>query len=319
MIYSSSPNPEAHLVALLLRLTMPVRWVCEFRDPWTGLLTSYSPRSAVQREVDKCLEKLTLRKSDRIVTVGEVMKQDFARSAGEDCNDKIRVIYNGYDQEDFVGLDNIGKQDRFVITFLGTWGHLNTPYFFLKALGDLLRKKEYLRERMWVNFIGEVKFDPDLAARIEQVISEENLGAVVHRIPFVPHKKGLSYLYASDVLLLVIGVDSHKPDLSNWRVVAKLFEYLYVRKPILALVPPDGESARIIRETNAGETVAPTDVDRIEEKIYDMYKRFESGNLTSNPVGIERFDRRIQTGMLAEIFDALVGVRAAPQAEVCTI
>lgn len=316
IIFSTSPDPQAHIVALLLKAWTGVKWVCEYRDPWTGLLTSYSPRSVVQREVDKCLEKLTLRKSDRIVTVGEVMKQDFARSAGEDCNDKIRVIYNGYDQEDFIALDNVGKQDRFVITFLGTWGHLNTPHFFLKALGGLLRKNECLRERMWVNFIGEVKFDADLAARIEQVISEENLRMVVHRIPFVTHKKGLSYLYASDVLLLVIGVDTGKPDATNWRVVAKLFEYLYVRKPILALVSPDGETAWIIRETNAGEIVAPTDIDRIEEKIYDMYKRFESGDLTSNPVGIEKFDRRIQTGMLGEIFNFVVAEQAAARADV---
>lgn len=319
LIFSTSPDPQAHLVALLLKAWTGVKWVCEYRDPWTSLFSSYRPRSAVAREVDKFLEKLTLRKSDRIVTVGEIMKQDFNRSAGGDCNDKISVIYNGYDQEDFIGLDNVGKQDdRFIITFLGTWGHLVTPEFFLRALGSLLRKKEHLRERIKVNFIGEVKFDTDLAARIEQIISQENLGLVVQRLPFVPHKRGLSHLYDSDVLLLVIGMDTSRPDATNWRVVAKLFEYVYVRKPILALVPPDGESARIIRETNAGEIIAPTDVDRIEEKIYDMYKRFEKGDLTSNPVGIEKFGRRIQTGMLAEVFDPLVAVRAGPKADVCS-
>ena len=306
LIFSTSPNPDAHLVGLLLRILTGVKWVCEYRDPWTSLLTSYSPRSVLQRKVDKRIEKLTLRKSDHVVTVGEIMKQDFVRLIGDGSNNKISVIYNGYDKEDFIGLDSIKKQDdRFVITFLGTWGHLVTPEFFLKALGSLLRKKEYLREKIKVNFIGEVKFDANLAFRIEQIISWENLGMVVHRIPFVPHKKGLSYLYSSDALLLVIGVDMGKPTLSDWRVVAKQFEYLFVRKPILALVPPDGESARIICESNAGEIVAPTDVDHIEKAIYDMYKNFEKNELASNVKlsDIDKYERKRQTGELADIFN----------------
>ena len=317
LIFSTSPNPEAHLVGLLLKVLAGVKWVCEFRDPWTGFVTSYHPRSVGEREANKYLEKLTLRKSDRIVTVGEILKEDFVRLSGDECNDKINVIYNGYDKGDFVGLDYVEKQDgRFVITYLGTWGHLNTPEFFLKALSNLLRKKDYLRKRIRVNFVGEVKFDVNLAVRIEQVISQENLGMVVHRVPFILHKKGLNYLYASDVLLLVIGMDTDRPDATNWRVVAKLFEYLYVRKPILALVPPDGESARIIRETNSGEIVPPNDIDRIEEKIYEMYKWFENGNLTSNIRGIEKYDRRIQVGLLAGIFDKLAGASKVSKSDI---
>jgi glycosyltransferase involved in cell wall biosynthesis len=247
------------------------------------------------------------------------MKQDFAGRAGNKADGKITLIYNGYDQDDFIGLDHIKKHDKkFIITYLGTWGHLVTPEFFLRALGSLLRKKEHLRERIKVNFIGEVKFDTDLGARIEQIISQENLGLVVQRLPFVPHKRGLSHLYDSDVLLLVIGMDTDRPDASNWRVVAKLFEYLYVRKPILALVPPDGESARIIRETNSGEIVPPNDIDCIEEKIYEMYKRFENGNLTSHIRSIEKYDRRIQTGLLAGIFDKLAGVSKVSMSDIGT-
>lgn len=317
LILSTSPNPDAHIVGVLLKTLTGVKWVCEFRDPWMGVATSYQPRSVVEREVSKFLERLTLRKSDHIVTVGEIMKQYFARLVDDDCNDKIGVIYNGYDKEDLVGLGDVTKQDeKFVITYMGTWGHIRDPEFFLRALGSLLRKREYLRERIRVNFIGEVKFDVDLATRIEQVISEENLGMVVHRVPFIPHKQGLSYLYASDVLLLVIGMPVGRPDVPDWMVTSKLFEYLCVRRPILALVPPDGEAARIIREANAGEIIAPTDIDRIEEKIYDMYKRFERGDLTSNPTGIEKYDRRIQTGLLAGIFDKLAGASKVSRSDV---
>jgi hypothetical protein len=117
-------------------------------------------------------------------------------------------------------------------------------------------------------------------------------------------------LLASDILLLIERPES--PTSNNfWVVTSKVFLYLYARKPILALIPSGSEVARIIREANAGEVVLPIDVEAIASKISDMYKRFESGDLTCNPVGIEKFDRKIQTGMLVQIFDSLVAVQPA--------
>ena len=39
---------------------------------------------------------------------------------------------------------------------------------------------------------------------------------------------------------------------------AKLFEYLAAGRPILAVVPPDGEAAELVRETGAGSSSRPT-------------------------------------------------------------
>ena len=47
----------------------------------------------------------------------------------------------------------------------------------------------------------------------------------------------------------------------------KVFEYLAAERPILALVPPDGAAAQLLRETGAGVVVAPEDVDGIARAL----------------------------------------------------
>ena len=318
VIYSSSPNPEAHLVALLLRLTLPVKWICEFRDPWTLVHFYYPHISFIQRKSDKYLEVLTLRCSDHIVSVGQVLKEELIKLGGNLHQDKVSVIYNGYDKDDFLSnVAAVEKEDRCVITYVGTWGPGRSPEYFLEALAGLLRHSPDMKERLRINFIGEFKYSPDLEKRIRRYIEQTNLSDVVSIIPWLPYKEALARLLASDILLLVERPESCTNN-NLWVVTSKIFLYLYARKPILALLPSGGEAARIIRETSAGETVVPTDVDRIEDKIYDLYKRFESGELTCNTTKIERFERRIQTGMLAEIFDSMVAGRVSPKAGVCT-
>jgi glycosyltransferase involved in cell wall biosynthesis len=296
---------------------MSVRWVCEFRDPWTIVHPYYPHISSIQRRSDKLLERVVLRCSDHIVSVGEVLKEELIKLGGSLLQDKVSVIYNGYDKDDFTGnVVPVAKDNRCVITYVGTWGPGRSPEYFLEALAGLLRHSPDMKERLRINFIGEFKYSPDLEKRVRQYIEQASLSDVVSIIPWLPYKEALARLLASDILLLIERPESATNN-NFWVVTSKIFLYLYAKKPILALLPSGGEAAKIIQEAGAGEIVSPTDVEAIASKIGDMYKRFEKGDLTSNPVGIEKFDQRIQTAMLAEIFDSLAPVQAAPKADVC--
>jgi glycosyltransferase involved in cell wall biosynthesis len=59
----------------------------------------------------------------------------------------------------------------------------------------------------------------------------------------------------------------------------KVFEYLAAGRPVLAVVPPDGAAADLIRETNAGVVVAPDDVDGIRRALAELHARFLNGGL----------------------------------------
>ncbi len=308
VIYSSSPSHEANLVALLLRLTMPVKWVCEFRDPWSTLHPYYPQIYMLQRNCDKHLESLVLQYSDQVVTVGQMLKEELIRLAGSLCQDKVRVIYNGYDKDDFIAkVSRVPKDDRCVITYTGTWVPGRSPEHFLEALALFLKRSPGVRGHLTVNFVGEFKYCPDLENKIRHYIEQANLSSVVSLIPWLPYREALARLLHSDILLLVERPESSTNN-NFWVVTSKIFLYLYARRPILALLPSGGEAAKIIRETNAGEIVSPTDLEGIASKISEMHGRFRRGELLSRVKvsEIDKYERRTQTGELTKIFDDLV-------------
>jgi glycosyltransferase involved in cell wall biosynthesis len=225
------------------------------------------------------------------------------------------VIYNGYDEDDFDEIDDstLGAQP-FTISYLGTWGGGRSPELFLRAVSRLLAVHPNLKDRIRVNFVGEVKFDPEMHTRIEWVISEESLDGVVKMIPFLPYRRGLDLLRHSDVCLLVVSrFHSQVGCLSS-----KLFEYLYAGKPILALAPSESEEAQIICKAGAGQVVDPDDTTAISRKIEEMYMAFQNGDALCDVdfCAIKKYERKRQTHELAEIFDSLTAMRGTPKTDI---
>ena len=51
----------------------------------------------------------------------------------------------------------------------------------------------------------------------------------------------------------------------------KVFEYIAVGRPILAVVPPDGAAAELIRETGAGVVAPPDDPTAIRAALEELH------------------------------------------------
>ena len=100
----------------------------------------------------------------------------------------------------------------------------------------------------------------------------------------------------SHILLLIKHVN---PDYDGI-VPGKLFEYIGVQRPILALVP-DGEARDHIERLRKGVVAAQDDIEAIAIKIGDLYGRYETGTLDDafdlSPA--PQFDRASLAGDLA--------------------
>ena len=68
----------------------------------------------------------------------------------------------------------------------------------------------------------------------------------------------------SDILLII----SDRKE----AVTLKVFEYMAVERPILALTPPDSALARIIKETHSGIVVPPHNARAIAHKLYKLIR-----------------------------------------------
>ena len=302
VLFSTSPDPVAHLVGLGLKIVTGKPWVADFRDPWTVLHANYRT-GCFKMGIHRMCEKVVVTTANHVTAISHIFTQNLKKLRNRRKKDNVFVIYNGYDKDDFDKIDKkaLNIQQPFTITYLGTWGSYRSPEPFLRSLGNLFVKHPNFKNLIRVNFVGEVKWDRKMEVCIEQVMLEENLDGVVKIMPFLSCRKGLALLGHSDVSLLVVApYHSRVGCLSS-----KLFEYLYAGKPILALVPPESEEAHIIRATNAGKIVDPDDVIAISKKIEEMYIAYKKNDLVVdiNTCAIERFDRRRQTRELAALFN----------------
>ena len=317
VILTSYPTQDALLVGLLLKSLTGRMWVADFRDlgvslPWTRFLRAGS--SSLRLAVDQLVERSVMHMADAIVVVGERMRRDLIDYYGRRIADKVHVVYNGYDHNTLHVMEVDSKEyhrcfaDKgFSIIHVGSWHLHRTPECFLQALSQLLKERKDLRDKIRVEFIGEVRYDLDLAKRIPDLVQKLGLTKVVHREPHLPHNVAVSRLMASDIGLLVQPEVPDIPGATDHMVSSKIFEYMHAQKPILALVPVQGEAAEIVRTCHAGIAVSARDVVAIKKAILQMYEACRKGELTNsvNLDEIKKFDRREQTRRLAIILDSL--------------
>ena len=95
-----------------------------------------------------------------------------------------------------------------------------------------------------LNLVGKIAS----AFEVDSVIERLGLsGCVTRQLP-VPHHESLRLLAASHVLVVI------QPD-TGLQVPVKLYEYVGLRRPILALAE-DGAVARLVRDGNFGVVVS---------------------------------------------------------------
>jgi hypothetical protein len=90
-------------------------------------------------------------------------------------------------------------------------------------------------------------------------------------------------------------------------VPGKLFEYLAVGRPVLAVAPPDSATADVLNQTGGGWLAPSGDPEAIVRVLRQSFHAHLSAgrghpNL-ADPGRVARFDRRLLSGDLARIFD----------------
>ena len=131
------------------------------------------------------------------------------------------------------------------------------------------------------------------------------LGDRLELLEYASRRRSLELQRDSEALLLLIPEAGGR---GRGVLSGKVFEYLAAERPILAVVPPDGAAARLIRETGAGIVVAPEDVAGIRDALVGLHRRWKAGGLTGTPLDAatkERLSRRTRVAELAELLWSL--------------
>jgi glycosyltransferase involved in cell wall biosynthesis len=104
----------------------------------------------------------------------------------------------------------------------------------------------------------------------------------------------------ADALLLVANTTPG----AEATVPGKMFEYLAVGQPILAVAPPNSSTADILAQTGAGWLAPAGDPDAIACTLRQAFAAHRTGHTPHpNPTEVARFDRRVLTGNLATVLE----------------
>ena len=277
VVLTTSPPISVHLVGLAGK-RVGARWVADLRDSFL------TPDRRRHVRGERQLQRLVARRADAIVTATRGIADEMRAlgSAGP-----VELIENACDFEDFEGLV-YRRGERFRLTHTGSFVGRRDARPFFEALAR-------------TNGSTVARFVGGLRASDEPFIRSLDLGERLEVVPFQPHSRTLELQRDSDALLLLLA----ESGAAGRKILsAKLFEYLAAGRPILAVVPPSGEAAEVIREANAGVVVAPDDVEGIAAALEELERRWREGELEPvelSPELRERLSRRERAERLVEL------------------
>ncbi|MFQ5590151.1 MAG: glycosyltransferase family 4 protein [Phycisphaerae bacterium] len=307
VIYSTSPYASAHLIALILSRRTGVPWVADFRDPWRDNPFRRSG-SAIAERWDALLERMVLRQAKRVVCNTPTMAERLCQRVPF-VRQKCSTILNGYDQEliDKTTPLRTARRDVFVLTHAGQFYGRRSPEVLFAALRRALDCMSRPADSIKMLFIGSKHYGGN---ELRTLAVEAGVGANVELLGQLSHANTLSYLAGSDALLLVgtSGVGS------ELQVPNKLFEYMGMRKPIIAAVSAENPAITILSGAGAQAIVCePGDDVAIARAIIHLANG-RIPPLEDAWSGVTAFDRLHRSVELAELFRA---VSAMPERTTC--
>lgn len=235
IIFASAPPNTSLIVASRLARARRIPWVADFRDLWTD--NTYYDHPGWRRPVDAILERQVLRGVAGVVTVSPNWAEQLRRRHGK----AAAVIYNGYAAEDFPPHPPQSDTSEFL-----TIRYLGSIYLGIRDPSPLFAAVALLPERSR-NCI-RIEFFSDEGEAVLAAAAAHGVENAVAIMPRIPYRQALERQMESDILLLLQSSD--KRDAGN--LPAKLFEYLYARRPILLIGYESGTAARLVIERKAG-------------------------------------------------------------------
>jgi len=293
-LFTTSEPYSSHLIGLFLKLRTGIPWIADFRDVWSD--SNEIKKTRFRSVLHRYLEKAVLKYADKVVSTSEQTNAILSKK-WSDSKDKFVSIPNGYDEEDIAPLRRIPQQTgKCIILYTGITSGRHTAFeCFFRAIRKLLDGQRIRREDIEIRCIGI----PPSA----QCIKDSGLHDIVTTPGYVEHKEVIRHFAEATILLLVVTAIQ-----GGHAIPGKTFEYMATGRPILALVPPDGAAADVVRRSNTGRIIHPNNTEEIAhalEQYYQEWKRLGRVDTYPNRSYIEQFERKRIAERFAKILDSL--------------
>ena len=289
-IMSTGPPHSSHLIGMSVHKASGLPWVVDMRDPWVEIYyRDQMYEMAMAKSIQTCLERKVLSSASAVVCVSDFL------GGGLQIRAPIKfyqTIPNGFDPIDFkdAQTSSISRNDEvFKIAYIGTYNLLRHSDAFVDALQRIQKIS-----KVEIHLVGAIDSD---------ALNRYHTGGIdVKSVGYFSHGDAVSYMNSMDLLLLALPqvyINSARGHVSG-----KVFEYLFARRPILALGPSDGDLAQLLEETDAGEIFDHNDQEGIHSFLKRcLKKKYDPWTINENT--LSKYERPYLTAQLVELLNDL--------------
>ncbi len=292
ILYATGSPWSALVAGVMLKRSSQLPLVIDFRDPWVSN-PDFQMKSRVSRFLEAYLERLVISSADMLISTTQALQNDFLHRYPFLSKNRVQVIYNGFENY----LENPRDANTsFTLTHAGSLYPPRRPHNLIYAIDELITEGRIPAEEIRLVLIGELEtYDDELAGLLKKPV----LSGVVEVYPRLAYETSLAYQLKSDVLICI------QTDFPL-QIPRKLYEYLALQRPILAITNKKGATAEIIDENRLG-TVVPDEIESIKKIVFDLYLKWKKwGTTTISRESTQRFKNEKQSEILASLLLKLI-------------
>ncbi len=288
-VITTGPPHSMHLIGRELRRRYGVPWLADFRDPWsTWEFLDTLPMMDWVKNRHRALEASVFKEADALVTISPTFKQEMEQLAGR----KIHLITNGFDSVDlplgFPGMPSASKTLEVVYT--GVIDAIRNPMPFLQAMKEVFGKTS---NKIKLTFVGRV------SQQVRNSVMEDSwLSSHIELAGYVPHEAVFQFYEKAHVLLLILTNTKN----AKGNIPGKVFEYMATGRRIVALGDPQGDTAQILRQAQAGEVFRHEDRTGITSFLENSHSWTSYSQQIPTNVS---YERKSLTGQLAALLNEI--------------
>lgn len=254
VIFAVYPVFSNLVIACLLSRHFDLPLLVDFRDDFCGVMSRGWRR--VLRPFYKWLEAWTLRQADWVTVTTEVLKRDMLERYDLD-EDKISVVYNVVPSVPAAAKG--GGEGPLKIIYAGAISRIQRPEILLQAYARLAQEDAQIQQHLAVEIYGPQSRHFRWSVK-KHLVQGTSFGG------FLPRQQLDEHLAEAAIGFLSLGDATYA-----YATPTKLFDYIEMGLPILAVLPP-GAARQLIEELQVGLVVSLGDVDGLAQAMARLAK-----------------------------------------------
>lgn len=293
-VITTGPPHSVHLAALNWfkhqKDNMP-KWIVDFRDPWVdiGYHKTLRLNTRSLKRHNK-LEQEVIKNASVVLTTTKSLADYYAKKYGVET----ACITNGFSS--YYDNTRLTKTEDFNLLHVGSLFEHRNPIALWKAIAELKAQGAEGADRIKLIFLGEV------SEVVKISLAENGLLTLSSFEGYIPKEDLACFVDKSSLLLLCEGDDSSY----EFAVPGKLFEYLSMKAPLLAIGPKRWEVYELLANLQDTLVVTHEEKELMKEFVETTLLQFIAENIPLRTARtVKKFEHYYLCQQLATIIERI--------------